>query len=144
MQLSQLTAISPIDGRYFDKPEVLSAIFSEFGLIKYTTFLLGTMMGGYNITPLIELLDIDATAQTACDALSKTLLNYEAYRGRSGRDQASVAGDKSSVLISPSTRKTVSLILSGSALLLVNQSAFAQALTTCLAKVLVADFSIIV
>ncbi|CAC9611259.1 Aconitate hydratase 2 (EC 4.2.1.3) [uncultured Gammaproteobacteria bacterium] len=44
------------------------------------TFLLGTMMGGYNITPLIELLDIDATAQTACDALSKTLLIYEAYQ----------------------------------------------------------------
>jgi aconitase B len=37
------------------------------------TFLLGTMMGGYNITPLIELLDINATAQIACDALSKTL-----------------------------------------------------------------------
>lgn len=44
------------------------------------TFLLGTMMGGYNITPLIELLDIDATAQMACDALSKTLLIYEAYQ----------------------------------------------------------------
>lgn len=44
------------------------------------TFLLGTMMGGYNITPLIELLEIDATAQTACDALSKTLLIYEAYQ----------------------------------------------------------------
>jgi adenylosuccinate lyase len=35
MQLSQLTAISPIDGRYFDKTEVLSALFSEFVLIKY-------------------------------------------------------------------------------------------------------------
>ncbi|WXU00451.1 MAG: Aconitate hydratase B [Catillopecten margaritatus gill symbiont] len=44
------------------------------------TFLLGTMMGGYNITSLIELLDIDATAQMACDALSKTLLIYEAYQ----------------------------------------------------------------
>ncbi|VVH55004.1 Aconitate hydratase 2 (EC [uncultured Gammaproteobacteria bacterium] len=44
------------------------------------TFLLGTMMGGYNITPLIELLDIDTTAQIACDALSKTLLIYEAYQ----------------------------------------------------------------
>ncbi|VVH65517.1 Aconitate hydratase 2 (EC [uncultured Gammaproteobacteria bacterium] len=44
------------------------------------TFLLGTMMGGYNITPLIELLDINATAQIACDALSKTLLIYEAYQ----------------------------------------------------------------
>ena len=44
------------------------------------TFLLGTMMGGYNIEPLIELLDLDETAQSACDALSKTLLIYEAYQ----------------------------------------------------------------
>ena len=44
------------------------------------TFLLGTMMGGYNIAPLIELLDIDTTAQIACDALSKTLLIYEAHQ----------------------------------------------------------------
>ena len=47
---------------------------------KQATFLLGTMLGGYNITPLIELLDVDETAQTACDALSKTLLIYEAYQ----------------------------------------------------------------
>ncbi|KAA0443068.1 MAG: bifunctional aconitate hydratase 2/2-methylisocitrate dehydratase [Candidatus Thioglobus sp.] len=47
---------------------------------KQATFLLGTMMGGYNIAPLIELLDIDVTAQTAADALSKTLLIYEAYQ----------------------------------------------------------------
>jgi len=44
------------------------------------TFLLGTMMGGYNITPLIELLDITVTQQAACDALSNTLLVYEAYQ----------------------------------------------------------------
>ncbi len=43
-------------------------------------FLLGTMMGGYNIEPLIELLDIKAVAKTATDALSKTLLIYEAYQ----------------------------------------------------------------
>jgi adenylosuccinate lyase len=35
MELNALTAISPIDGRYFDKTQDLSAIFSEFGLIKY-------------------------------------------------------------------------------------------------------------
>lgn len=35
MQLSVLTAISPIDGRYFDKTHNLGAIFSEFGLMKY-------------------------------------------------------------------------------------------------------------
>ncbi len=47
---------------------------------KHATFLLGTMMGGYNIEPLIDLLDIDATAKTAKDALAKTLLIYEAYQ----------------------------------------------------------------
>lgn len=35
MELNALTAISPIDGRYFDKTKDLSIIFSEFGLIKY-------------------------------------------------------------------------------------------------------------
>lgn len=35
MKLTELTAISPIDGRYFDKTKTLSTIFSEFGLIKY-------------------------------------------------------------------------------------------------------------
>ena len=35
MELNALTAISPIDGRYFDKTKILNPIFSEFGLIKY-------------------------------------------------------------------------------------------------------------
>ncbi|MDH5432708.1 MAG: adenylosuccinate lyase [Gammaproteobacteria bacterium] len=35
MQLSELTAISPVDGRYGSKTSVLRSIFSEFGLIKY-------------------------------------------------------------------------------------------------------------
>lgn len=34
MELSSLTAISPIDGRYGGKVSVLRAIFSEFGLLK--------------------------------------------------------------------------------------------------------------
>lgn len=43
------------------------------------TELLGTMMGGYNIEPLIDLLDDDVTAATAEAALSKTLLVYDAF-----------------------------------------------------------------
>lgn len=44
-------------------------------------FLLGTMLGGYNVQPLIELLDGDneAVADEAVKALSKTLLVYDAY-----------------------------------------------------------------
>ncbi|QEH48202.1 adenylosuccinate lyase [Aggregatibacter actinomycetemcomitans] len=35
MQLSALTALSPIDGRYQDKTAELRGIFSEFGLLKF-------------------------------------------------------------------------------------------------------------
>lgn len=35
MELSALTALSPIDGRYGDKTKQLRHIFSEFGLLKY-------------------------------------------------------------------------------------------------------------
>lgn len=35
MELSSLTAVSPIDGRYSDKVSLLRQIFSEFGLLKY-------------------------------------------------------------------------------------------------------------
>ena len=43
------------------------------------TELLGTMLGGYNIEPLISLLDDEATAATAATALSKTLLMFDAF-----------------------------------------------------------------
>ncbi|RLA01358.1 MAG: bifunctional aconitate hydratase 2/2-methylisocitrate dehydratase [Gammaproteobacteria bacterium] len=43
------------------------------------TELLGTMRGGYNIQPLIDLLDDKTTAATAEAALSHTLLVYDAY-----------------------------------------------------------------
>jgi aconitate hydratase 2/2-methylisocitrate dehydratase len=42
------------------------------------TFLLGTMLGGYNIASLIALLDDAETAAEAVKALSKTLLIYDA------------------------------------------------------------------
>ncbi len=37
MELSALTAVSPVDGRYGSKTRVLRTIFSEFGLLKYRT-----------------------------------------------------------------------------------------------------------
>ena len=47
---------------------------------KHATFLLGTMLGGYSIASLIDLLDDEETAQAACDALSHTILIYEAHQ----------------------------------------------------------------
>ena len=39
MELNELSAISPIDGRYRSKTSQLDTIFSEFGLIKYRTII---------------------------------------------------------------------------------------------------------
>ncbi len=41
--------------------------------------LLGTMLGGYNISPLIECLKIDDLADEASDALANTLLIFDAF-----------------------------------------------------------------
>ncbi|KNZ30759.1 MAG: bifunctional aconitate hydratase 2/2-methylisocitrate dehydratase [Methylibium sp. NZG] len=43
------------------------------------TELLGTMLGGYNIHPLIELLDDAAVGATAANALKKTLLMFDQF-----------------------------------------------------------------
>ena len=43
------------------------------------TQLLGTMLGGYNIEPLIDLLDHDDVADDAAAALSKALLMFDAF-----------------------------------------------------------------
>ena len=46
---------------------------------KRATELLGTMLGGYNIQPLIECLDDEVTAEAAATALSHTRLIYDAF-----------------------------------------------------------------
>ncbi len=43
------------------------------------TELLGTMLGGYNLTPLIDLLDDAAVAAVAAQALKKTLLMFDQF-----------------------------------------------------------------
>jgi aconitate hydratase 2/2-methylisocitrate dehydratase len=55
--------------------EVTSPILSA----EKATELLGTMLGGYNVAPLIALLDNEALAPTAVKALSHTLLIFDAF-----------------------------------------------------------------
>ncbi len=43
------------------------------------TELLGTMLGGYNLTPLIDLLDDKAVGAVAAEALKKTLLMFDQF-----------------------------------------------------------------
>ncbi len=47
------------------------------------TELLGTMLGGYNVQPLMDCLDDEVTAPTAVKALSHTLLIYDAFHDMS-------------------------------------------------------------
>ncbi len=46
---------------------------------KHATELLGTMLGGYNISPLVDLLDNDTLADVAAEGLKKTLLVFDAF-----------------------------------------------------------------
>ncbi|KPN71680.1 bifunctional aconitate hydratase 2/2-methylisocitrate dehydratase [Neisseria sp. 83E34] len=46
---------------------------------EYATKLLGTMLGGYNIHPLIELLDNEKLAPIAAEGLKHTLLMFDAF-----------------------------------------------------------------
>lgn len=57
------------------KGEVNSPVVSA----AQATELLGTMQGGYNIAPLVELLDVEALAPIAATALSHTLLMFDAF-----------------------------------------------------------------
>ncbi len=74
INLSQLTAISPIDGRYFDKTNALSDIFSEFGLIKYRVLIevkrLQAMSDNSDIT------EVPAFSQSARDFLVDIANNF--------------------------------------------------------------------
>lgn len=74
INLSQLIAISPIDGRYFDKTNALNNIFSEFGLIKYRVLIetkwLQTMSDNSGIV------EVSTFSQQARDFLADIASNF--------------------------------------------------------------------
>ena len=55
------------------------------------TEILGTMLGGYNIQPLIDLLDDATTADAAATALSHTLLIYDAFHDVADKAKSNAA-----------------------------------------------------
>jgi len=59
MELNALTAISPVDGRYHSKTEVLSNYFSEYALIKYRVIIEIEYFIALCEIPLPQLKDID-------------------------------------------------------------------------------------
>lgn len=59
MQLTQLTAISPVDGRYRSKSEILDNYFSEFALIRYRVRVEIEYFIALCEIPLPQLADVD-------------------------------------------------------------------------------------
>ena len=53
-----------------------------------SVFLLGTMLGGYNVPSLIELLDDEIVGEAAANALKKTLLMFDAFHDVEEKRQA--------------------------------------------------------
>src|SRR5471032_2671416 len=52
------------------------------------TELLGTMVGGYNVKPLIDLLGSADVAQVAANSLKKTILMYDAFHDVAEKSEA--------------------------------------------------------
>lgn len=57
-------------------------------------YLLGTMLGGYNVAPLVELLDDDELGGMAAKALKKTLLVFDAFHDVEEKAKAGNANAK--------------------------------------------------
>jgi aconitate hydratase 2/2-methylisocitrate dehydratase len=61
---------------------------------EHATKLLGTMQGGYNVAPLIELLDDDTVGDIAAEALKGTLLVFDAFHDVEEKSKAGNARAK--------------------------------------------------
>lgn len=73
MNLNNLTAISPIDGRYRGKTEELSSYFSEFALIKYRVYVEVEYFIALCNIPLKQLNDID---KSVFDGIRQIYLDF--------------------------------------------------------------------
>ena len=86
MELSELTAISPVDGRYRSKCEVLADYFSEFALIRYRVMVEVEYFIALCELPLPQLADVDASAfeglRATCTATFRKRTRYASKRSR--------------------------------------------------------------
>lgn len=73
MELTELTAISPIDGRYRDKCEVLADYFSELALIRYRVLVEVEYFIALCELPLPQLADVDRALSRNCAICTATL-----------------------------------------------------------------------
>ncbi|WXU00448.1 MAG: Adenylosuccinate lyase [Catillopecten margaritatus gill symbiont] len=84
MQLNQLTAISPVDGRYFDKTNALSPIFSEFGLIKYRVLIEVKWLQA--MSEIDGIAEVPAFSQEASDFLARIAADFSLADAQAVKD----------------------------------------------------------
>lgn len=81
MQLSALTAISPVDGRYGSKVDALRPIFSEYGLIKYrVTVEVRWLQALANVDAIAEVPQLSKAAQAQLNAIVDNFSEADAAR----------------------------------------------------------------
>ncbi|AAP96423.1 adenylosuccinate lyase [[Haemophilus] ducreyi] len=74
MEVTALTALSPIDGRYQDKTNALRTIFSEFGLLKFRVTVEVRWLQKLASHPQIS--EVSALSQKANDYLDQIVANF--------------------------------------------------------------------
>ena len=81
MNLSTLTAISPVDGRYADKASELRPVFSEYGLIRQRVRVEALWFKALAAEPgIVELAGMPASVLTVLDELATSLSLEDATR----------------------------------------------------------------
>ncbi|MFA5940625.1 MAG: adenylosuccinate lyase [Sinimarinibacterium sp.] len=87
MNLTSLSAISPIDGRYAEKTVMLREIFSEYGLMRYRVLSeirwLATLAGQAGVA---EVLALSASAREKLDRIAENFSLEEAQRVKAIED----------------------------------------------------------
>ena len=89
MELSQLTAISPVDGRYRGQCEVLADYFSEFALIRYRVMVEVEYFIALCELPLPQLADVDTAAFEKLRELYRDFSEADALRVKDRKDDQS-------------------------------------------------------
>ena len=74
MQLSALTALSPIDGRYQDKTVRLRHIFSEFGLLKFRVTVEVRWL--QKLAATTQITEVPSLSKEANDYLNQIVANF--------------------------------------------------------------------
>lgn len=77
------------------KGEVACGLVSQVRAVE----VLGMMLGGYNVQPLISALDSEVTAEAAAKALSHTLLMFDAFHDVADKAKAGNAAARKSYAI---------------------------------------------